>query len=718
MKLAFLKRGSQWLPTVTVLVVILLAGGRLTALSVQQRAAQMRDSAEQLVAGYGRSIGEQLQTLADRARSDGARAELDQFLSSLQLSRLIDSEYDFELSKMDAAGGRPRVFVSTRIDPLSDGVASVIRAPQGFSQDLPSGYLQLAIRPKTGWYPVRELAAAIALLAFVAWLLAFATHDLVHSMNRAKEALALSRRKLQVTNGRLVAEIQHRESLEKSFEHSRYHDAFTGLPNRRYFMDQLDRALKEVRARRRQRLAVMLLDIDRFKLINDTLGHTAGDELVVQAARRFQKATAQLECVLARWSGDQFAVLVFDVHSTDAALDIASWLQRALHEPIDMRKHRLNVAARVGVTCIDSGLQRAEEALREADIALSVAKRHDSASAVAYQPEMGGSAASLVSLEADLHVALERRELQLLYQPIIDLKTQRVAGAEALLRWQHPVEGLLTPDKFLAVAEEAGLIVPITQWTIQRVCKLAADWRLRLPRDRHFYFSVNLSASALRDPDLGTYVARILKETDTPPSSLKFELTEGGLISNPFAVREILDGLHSQGIEMMLDDFGTGYSSLSYLQLFPFDYVKIDRPFVDRGGSERANSAIAAAIVQMASSLGLKSVAEIVETPAAAQDLQRIGCDFAQGYLYCEPVEAEKALQMLRRSDGVDTSRPAAVAAAAATIDDSPTVMIPQDSLMLSEETLMLPAEEVAKQLKKEALATTGSRATRSRGVG
>ena len=194
------------------------------------------------------------------------------------------------------------------------------------------------------------------------------------------------------------------------------------------------------------------------------------------------------------------------------------------------------------------------------------------ASAVAYQPAMAGSAASLVSLEADLHVALDRRELQLLFQPIIDLQTQRAAGVEALLRWRHPVEGVLTPDKFLGVAEEAGLIVPITRWTIMRVCKLAAEWRQRLPKDSAFFVSINLSAAALRDPELSAYVAHVLKETETPPRCLKFELTEGGLISNPGAMREILDGLHDLGIEMMLDDFGTGYSSLSYLQLFPFDY--------------------------------------------------------------------------------------------------------------------------------------------------
>jgi diguanylate cyclase (GGDEF)-like protein len=695
MRLSFLKRGSGWLPTVMVLVVVVLAGGRLIALSVQQRSEQTRESAQALVTRYGHSIERQLQTLADRAA--GPRAELDQLLSSLQLSRLIDPEYDFELAKLGASGGPPRVFVSTRIDPIEDGVSSRIRAPAGLTQDLPSGYLQLVIRPKTGWYPARQLAAAIALLAVVAWLLAFAMHDLVHSLHRTRAALSLSRRQLQMANRKLAVEIEQRESLQESFEHSRYHDAFTGLPNRRYFMDQLDRALRAVRTRRRRGIAVMLINIDRFKLINDTLGHTAGDELVVQAARRFQKATAQLECVLSRWSGDEFAVLVFDVQSSDGALEVAQLLQDALRQPFELRKHRLSVAARIGVTSADSGLQRAEEILREADIALSAAKRHDAGNAVAYQAAMGGSAASLVSLEADLHVALQRRELHLLFQPIVDLHNQRPAGAESLLRWRHPVEGMLTPDRFLGLAEEVGLIVPITRWTISQVCTLASEWRQRLPRNREFYLTVNLSAAALRDPELISFVARALETTGTPPGILKFELTEGGLMSNPGAARDILDGLQRLGVEMMLDDFGTGYSSLSYLQLFPFNYVKIDRPFADRAGSERTNTAIAAALVQMTSSLGLKSVAEIVETDEAARDLQQMGCDYAQGYFYCEPVEAEEAFQVLRCSEG-------SLRAARSTdriADDSPTT-ISERNVVLADETVMLPIETVTEHFGED----------------
>ncbi len=679
---------SEWFPTVMVLIVMLLAGGRLIALSIERRAEQLREDAGTAVVHYGRTIEAQLQQQADRARSSRSPAELDQLLSRLKLSQLIDPAYDFALSKIDASSGAPRVFVSTRLTALQDGIDMRIRAPQGFTQDLPSGLLQLSIRPKDGWYPARDLASAIALLAVVTWLVAFATHDLVHNLHRAREALALSRRQTQAANRKLAAEIEQRENLERSFEHSRYHDAFTGLPNRRYFMDQLDRVLRDVRTRRRPGVVVMLIDIDRFKLINDTLGHTAGDELLVQAAGRFQRATAGYECVLSRWSGDQFALLLLDNASIDTARQIATLLQEVLHEPFELRKHRLNVAARIGITGI-SGLQRPEEAVREADIALSVAKRLQSSEAIVFDPIMGGTAATLVSLEADLHVALQRRELQLVYQPIMDLRTQKPVGTEVLLRWQHPVEGLLTPDRFLPVAEEAGLIVPITRWTIARVCKLAAEWRQRLAEDPGFYFSINLSATALRDPQLHEYVRHALEEFALPPTILKFELTESGLINNPGAMREVLERLHTMGIEMMLDDFGTGYSSLSYLQLFPFDYVKIDRPFVDRAGSERANTAIAAAIIQMATSLGLKSVAEIVETPTAARDLKRMGCDFAQGYFFSEPLTAEDAFQLLRKSSPGAAFAPAA--ASAAVIDDSPTLMIPEESLLLSEDTLMIP---------------------------
>jgi predicted signal transduction protein with EAL and GGDEF domain len=367
---------------------------------------------------------------------------------------------------------------------------------------------------------------------------------------------------------------------------------------------------------------------------------------MMQAARRFANSTAALECVLARWGGDQFAVLLLDVPSPDSAAALAGILQDALHAPFELRKHRLSVTASIGLTAVDSA-QRAEDVIREADIALSGAKKDETNRTLAYAPAMGGHAASLVSLEADLHVALANNELRLVFQPIVDLRNYHMVGAEVLLRWGHPVEGLLTPDRFLAIAEEAGLMVAITRRIILRTCKLASVWRQRLPRGQEFYLSINLSAAVLRDQGFSEYVAGVLRETGVPAATLKFEVTEAALISNVGAARDLLERLHSLGVQLILDDFGTGYSSLNYLQLFPLDYVKIDRPFVSRTGSEHASSGMVTAILQMVPSLGLTAIAEIIETEAAAQALQQMGCAFGQGYYFSKPVVAEIALQFL-----------------------------------------------------------------------
>jgi len=606
-----------------------------------------------------------------------AYADLDELIAARHLARLTGIGYDFELSQVEPGSGRSRSFVSSRTEGLTDAVAARIRLPAAAA--IPGSYLQVAIRPRAGWYPATLLASEIGLLVFLAWLLAFGTHDLNQALLRSRAALAAARRRQRAVNQQLAAEMQQRLNLQETFDHARFHDAFTGLPNRRYFMDQLDRALRDLRTKRRQRLAVIIVDIVRFKLINDMLGHTAGDELMVQAARRFDKTTSAFEGVLARWGGDQFAVLILDLASPESAMNVARLLQGALRSPFDLRRHRLVVAATMGVTCVDSGRQRAEEIVREADIALSAAKRHETAKIVGYAPNMAGQAANLVSLEADLHVARERHELQLLFQPIVDLRTYKMVGAEALLRWRHPVEGILAPDRFLRIAEESGLMVPITRWIILRVARVAADWLRRLPANQEFFISVNLSPAALRDPGLSDYVASLLREMQLPPSLLKFELTEAALISNVGAARETLDRLHGLGLQLMLDDFGTGYSSLSYLQLFPFDFVKIDRPFVNLMASDQANTGMTAAMVQMAGSLNLTPIAEIIETEAAVQALREMGCGYGQGYYFSEPIEVEPALQRLRTQQSFEPLQETSATVKVRPLeeDGSATIMIP-----------------------------------------
>jgi diguanylate cyclase (GGDEF)-like protein len=620
--------------------------------------------------------------------------DLDKLLSAAHLGRLVNAGYEFAIVRAEPRSEDSRTFVSSSTAPLATPVVRSIHLPAGFSPAVAGSDLRVSIRPRAGWYPASELATEIGLLAVLAWLLAFGTHDLIHSLHRLQERLAVSRQRQHAVSARLSTEIEQRQDLQKSFDHARYHDAFTGLPNRRYFINQLDRALREVRTRRRQRIGVILVDITRFRLINDTLGHTAGDELMVQAARRFANATAAFDCVLARWGGDQFAVLLLDVPAPDSTMALARVLQDALQAPFDLRRHRLSITASMGLTSADSTPQRAEDVIRQADIALSAAKKDETTRIVAYVATMAGHAASLVSLEADLHVALANNELRLLFQPIVDLRNYRMVGAEVLLRWRHPVEGILTPDKFLAIAEEVGLMVPITRRIIQRACKLAAVWRQRLPQEQQFYLSINLSAAALRDQGLPEYVATILQETKIPTSALKFEVTEAGLINNVGAGREVLERLHSLGVQLILDDFGTGYSSLNYLQLFPLDYIKIDRPFVNRTGTDRASTAMMAAIVQMAPSLGLTTIAEIIETEAVAQALRQMGCEFGQGYFFSKPVEAEVALRFLLDQPFVGLLQPgeagteAAAGAsmqASAVEDDSPTLILPPISVTETE---------------------------------
>ncbi len=600
-----------------------------------------------------------------------AYANVDRLLARARIMSAVGRGNDFALVQTDPAGGYARAFAASRITPLSDPAVSAIHPPRGFAFASP-GVLSFEIRPRGGWYPTRTLATDIGLLALLAWLLTFMAHDLTQRTIRLRTSLAAARRQLHTANQRLAREIEQRESLQESVDRARFHDAFTGLPNRYYFMEQLDRALREPRARRGRGIGVLLIAIDRFQLINETLGLTAADELMVQAGRRFQKAVPSAS-VLARWGGDQFALLVRDLGSSDAAPRLAGELQAALGEPFELRRHRLAITARIGMSCLESWPQRAEQLVREAQVALSVAKRQEELACVAYSPSMGGDAASLVSLEADLYVALERRELKLLFQPIVALRARRAVGAEALLRWQHPIEGMLRPDRFLSIAEETGIIVPITRWTIRRVCVLAREWRQRLPAGTDFYLSVNLSAAALRDPQLSEYVSCQLLETAIPPQALKFELTEGGLISNVVAARETLERLRHTGVELMLDDFGTGYSSLNHLQLFPFDYVKIDRPWVGASSSPHGGASLASAMVQLASSLGLTPIAEVVESQSTADALEEMGCHFGQGNFFCGPVEAEDALQCLGAERGVvlppGERQPEE--------DDSPTLILP-----------------------------------------
>jgi diguanylate cyclase (GGDEF)-like protein len=602
--------------------------------------------------------------------------DLSELLVAAQLDRVTRAGYDFQLSRIDTAG-RTVIFTGSAAAPLADPVASPIALPGNSVDGAPRATWSLAMRPRTGWFPASALAVDVSLLILVTWLVALGVRDGARHFLQLRSALAVSRRRLQDAHRRLAQEIERRDQLQKSFDYAHFHDSFTGLPNRQFFLGKLDRALRELRGRPERSLAVLLIAIDRFKVVTDTLGHTAGDELMLQITREFGQVLAAQEHALARWSEEELALLLPDAADAAAAPDAARALQLALQAPIELRRHRVMVAASIGASFIDSGLRRTEEVMREADIALSTARsRGGGASFALYGASMQANLVELVSVEADLQLALERNEFRLLFQPIVDLRSRRVVGVEALLRWLHPVHGLLTPAHFLGLAEEAGLIVPITHWIIARSCELSRQWRLRLPPGRAFYISINLSPAALLDPDLGAHVDHALNLTGTPAAALKFELTESGLISNAGAARDALDRLHAMGIELMLDDFGTGYSSLSHLQLFPFDYIKIDGPFDASPGLAQGHSTLVRAIAQIAATLGLKTIAEVVETSDAVATLERIGCGYAQGNVFCAPVDAEQAIQRLCEQvlEPMDES---ARQAFRDELDDAPTMILP-----------------------------------------
>jgi diguanylate cyclase (GGDEF)-like protein len=603
--------------------------------------------------------------------------DLDVLLLGAQLDRAVRSGYDFQLARFDTASAGELTVATSASAPLSDPVESAVRLPATLASvgaNPRVGGWTLALQPKAGWFPLEELLVDVSLVLLVTWLIGLGIRDATRHIQHLRTALAVSRKRLQHTQETLSNEIEQRQRLQRSFEHAHYHDSFTGLPNRHYFLGQLDRALRDMRTRSGYRTAVLLIAVDRYKVITDTLGHTAGDELMVQVTRLFGQVLSGNEHVLARWADDELALLLADANKVPAVSETAQALQQELQAAIVVRRHRVMIATSIGATLVESGLARAEEVMREADVALSSARSSGGANLVTYSPAMQHQFMQIVSLEGDLHMALEREEFRLRFQPIVDLQARQIVGVEALLRWMHPLEGLLPPSRFLSFAEEAGLIVPITRWIIMRACKLAAYWHGRLGEERDFFISINLSPGVLLDPELTEYVGGVLRDTGAQAQALKFELTENGLISNVGVARDVLDKLHSMGVELMLDDFGTGYSSLSHLQVFPFSYIKIDGPLRSRLGGEQTEGgelALMQAMAQMASTLGLKTIAEVVETTAAVEALQQIGCQYAQGNVFCAPVDADQALQRLisNRLDPHDEPEE--------DLDSSPTLILP-----------------------------------------
>jgi diguanylate cyclase (GGDEF)-like protein/PAS domain S-box-containing protein len=435
-------------------------------------------------------------------------------------------------------------------------------------------------------------------------------------------------------------DITDRKRAEEQLAYGALHDALTGLPNRTLFMDRLSLALKRSQ-RERHLFAVLFLDLDRFKTINDSLGHAAGDELLVVVARRLESVLSPGDTV-ARLGGDEFAVMLDQLNAPEEAEWIAERIQQALRAPLTIGDRTVYTTVSIGLVLSDQGYERAEEIARDADTAMYQAKMGRRARHVMFNPDMRQKALSHFQLENDLRSAIERGELRVYYQPIVALATGRVVAVEALARWHHPNYGLIPPDQFIPLAEEIGLIGVIGQWMLQEACLQVRRWHTRYPHRADVWVNVNLSAHQLAQPDLMDQIANTIATNNLPARAIKLEITENAFITHRETAAAQLAELRSLGVGVCIDDFGTGYSSLSYLSQFPVDTLKIDRIFIGQLSVARGHREIVKAIITLAHSLGMTVVAEGVETAEQANELRALRCEYAQGWLFGQALPPEQ----------------------------------------------------------------------------
>lgn len=452
-------------------------------------------------------------------------------------------------------------------------------------------------------------------------------------------------------------ELAERQRIEAQLRHDAFHDALTGLPNRALLMNRLEHALqltKRQSCRNRSALsfqfAVLFLDLDRFKVVNDSLGHAAGDRLLKIVAQRLRASLRESDTV-ARLGGDEFVILLEGIQSTTDAIAATYRIHQELKAPILLDGRDIFISVSVGITFSTIRYTEPTQLLRDADIAMYRAKRRSRGGYEIFDASMHTHALRQLQLESDLQRAIERWELRVHYQPIIFLDSQRIEGFEALVRWQHPEQGMISPSEFIPIAEDTGSILSIDLWVLEEACRQLRLWQQEFPQFPPLTVSVNLSGRQFSNSELISRIDRVLDSCELSGSQLKVEITEGVLIENAGTAAAILKQLQARQIRISLDDFGTGYSSLSYLHRFPIDSIKIDRAFITPLDSELEKEEIVKAIVNLALNLGLSVVAEGLETPQQLSYLQSIGCSSGQGYYFSPPLERDAASELLREQD-------------------------------------------------------------------
>lgn len=428
------------------------------------------------------------------------------------------------------------------------------------------------------------------------------------------------------------------EELQKSndaLEHAAYHDDLTKLPNRAYLIERLN-LLLEIGIEVSHKYYVIFLDINRFKNINDSLGHTIGDKVLVLVSRRLLRAV-RLEDTVARLGGDEFAIILNDLSSVEEAKEYAKKIQRKLSQPFTLRGHKIFTSVQIGISPFEPEHKKPEDILRDADIAMHHAKQNGLEFAV-FDKVLRSNLLEKIKLEGELRFAIQRNELSMHYQPLISLEDGQIIGFEALLRWNHAELGFIPPSKFIPIAEESDLIIPITNWILKQTTEQIAKWQKISNAYSSLMVSVNISGKHLSQDGLLEEVNRCLKNAKLTPASLKLEITESTAMSNAETTIKILTKLKHLGVQLSIDDFGTGYSSLSYLHRLPFDTLKIDRSFVYQVNENGENSQILQTIISLAKNLKMRVIAEGIETESQLELLQNLDCDYGQGYLFSKPL--------------------------------------------------------------------------------
>jgi diguanylate cyclase (GGDEF)-like protein/PAS domain S-box-containing protein len=442
-------------------------------------------------------------------------------------------------------------------------------------------------------------------------------------------------------------DISNRKLMEEQLRHQALHDPLTGLPNRALLFDRLEHVLSLMRRNPAYKSAILFLDLDRFKVINDSLGHQLGDELLVQIAMRLQRLLREVDTV-ARLGGDEFVVLLEGIEDVHEVTIIAQRMQESLAKPFILNGQEIHTSASIGIAIADSHYQQPDHLLRDADIAMYRAKINGKARHEIFGAEMHARAQKLLLLENDLRRAVKKEEFIAFYQPIVSLHSGSTVGFEALLRWRHPSGTIVSPAEFIGLAEEMGLIVNIGAWMVREACRQLKIWQ-QLNPEHKIALSINISGRQFLNDDLIDTIKRHCTEYQISPELLKLELTETTVMKNSELIMSRLSELKALNTELVIDDFGTGYSSLSYLHQFPIDALKIDRSFVTNIGRGGQNTEIIRAIIAMAHNLNLQVVAEGVETADQCRQLKQLGCDHAQGYYFSKPVPTAEAQVLLKK---------------------------------------------------------------------